>query len=104
MAVEELVGKACSFNYSTDKGEEYGEFYFGDLFCSDKCIGTDPKVPCFCKKMRYREGKPVGTGGYIAYEDKDDEGNAVAEKLECSLSSDVSTLFKRYIRSAVVRI
>lgn len=82
VAVEVLEGKACSWTYSRDRSEHFGEDYYGDLKCYAKCIGKDK---CFCEtKMIYQEGKPVPDGFLIFDNDNGPQG---AMQLGCVLDS-----------------
>ena len=38
---------------------DYGDDYYGNYYCEDKCIGTDAEVPCACNKMVYKRGRAV---------------------------------------------
>ena len=59
--VEKLVGEECFVRYfeNGDYYYDYGEDYYGNYYCEDKCIGTDEEVPCACGKMVYKGGRAV---------------------------------------------
>lgn len=58
------MGKECFANYENANSDYfydygYGEDYYGNYYCLDKCIGTDKEVPCACNKMVYKGGRAV---------------------------------------------
>ena len=38
---------------------DYGEDYYGELFCDDRCIETGQGNPCACGKMVLKGGRTV---------------------------------------------
>ena len=46
-------------DYYGDYSLDYGEDYYGELDCYDKCIETDQEVPCACGKMVFKGGRKV---------------------------------------------
>ena len=51
--IEKLVGTECYLSYY-DSEDSYGE-----LFCEDRCIETDQRNPCACRKMILKGGRTV---------------------------------------------